>query len=90
MSVCTAPDVPPVSIFGGSTAILSAAMPLAVSRDFMNSEMTTILFRRDIAAIRRRCEKTRRRAGFQLRQSGAQNRHGQRPPARLQLRPMGV
>ena len=75
---------------GGFTSIFSGGMPFATRRPFMNSEMTTSFLNLAIARFLRACEKTRLRAGFQLRQSGAQNRHGHTPPAREQLCRSGV
>ena len=48
------------------------------------------LLNRAIARFRRPCANTRPSALFQLRQSGAQRRHGHTPPARVQLRLSGV
>ena len=78
------------SILGGSTEMMSAGMPFATRRDFMNAEMTTIRFICAIAWIRRRCVNTRLRAAFHARHAGAQRRQGHTPPGRVQLCFSGV
>ena len=81
---------PAGAITGGLTSILPESMPLATSRDFMNSEMTTIFLKRAMMRLRLPWAKTRASAGLQLRHAGAQKMHGHTPPGRVQLWPSGV